>query len=54
VCVLQALQEEKRELKANLQSQENVIHEAKMQKEKLQAKLKATDTQLTVETIRYI
>ncbi|XP_073915627.1 centrosomal protein of 63 kDa isoform X5 [Castor canadensis] len=50
--IIQALQEEKRELKANLQSQENVIHEAKMQKEKLQAKLKATDTQLTVETIR--
>ena len=51
---LQVLQEEKRELKAALQTQENFMHETRIQKEKLQAKLKATDTQHTVETIRYI
>ncbi|KAL2804382.1 centrosomal protein of 63 kDa isoform a [Daubentonia madagascariensis] len=50
--LLEALEEEKRELKAALQSQENFIHEARMQKEKLQEKLKATDTQHTVEAIR--
>ncbi|KAL2804375.1 centrosomal protein of 63 kDa isoform c [Daubentonia madagascariensis] len=49
--LLEALEEEKRELKAALQSQENFIHEARMQKEKLQEKLKATDTQHTVEAI---
>nr|XP_027789615.1 centrosomal protein of 63 kDa isoform X2 [Marmota flaviventris] len=50
--LLEALQDEKRELKANLQSQENFIREAKMQKEKLQAKLKVTGTQHTPEAIR--
>ncbi|XP_054451710.1 centrosomal protein of 63 kDa isoform X3 [Pteronotus mesoamericanus] len=50
--LLEVLQEEKRQLKVALQSQENFIHEAKMQKEKLQAKLKAMDTQHTVEAIR--
>uniref|UniRef100_A0A2K6M4J7 Centrosomal protein of 63 kDa n=1 Tax=Rhinopithecus bieti TaxID=61621 RepID=A0A2K6M4J7_RHIBE len=48
----QALQEEKRELRAALQSQENLIHEERMQKEKLQEKVKATDTQHAVEAIR--
>uniref|UniRef100_A0A2K6M4I8 Centrosomal protein of 63 kDa n=1 Tax=Rhinopithecus bieti TaxID=61621 RepID=A0A2K6M4I8_RHIBE len=47
----QALQEEKRELRAALQSQENLIHEERMQKEKLQEKVKATDTQHAVEAI---
>uniref|UniRef100_A0A8C9M8V6 Centrosomal protein of 63 kDa n=1 Tax=Panthera tigris altaica TaxID=74533 RepID=A0A8C9M8V6_PANTA len=46
------LQEEKRELKAVLQSQENFIHEERMQKEKLQAKLKPTDSQHTVQAVR--
>ncbi|XP_061050618.1 centrosomal protein of 63 kDa isoform X2 [Eubalaena glacialis] len=50
--LLEVLQEEKRELKAALQTQENFMHETRIQKEKLQAKLKATDTQHTVETIR--
>ncbi|XP_077899473.1 centrosomal protein of 63 kDa isoform X5 [Ictidomys tridecemlineatus] len=50
--LLEALQDEKRELKANLQTQENFIREAKMQKEKLQAKLKVTGTQHTPEAIR--
>ncbi|XP_034517858.1 centrosomal protein of 63 kDa isoform X3 [Ailuropoda melanoleuca] len=50
--LLEILQEEKRELKATLQSQENFMHEEKMQKEKLQAKLKAADTQHTIEAIR--
>ncbi|XP_054335822.1 centrosomal protein of 63 kDa isoform X7 [Pongo pygmaeus] len=50
--IIQALQEEKRELKAALQSQENLIHEARIQKEKLQEKVKATDTQHAVEAIR--
>ncbi|XP_054335833.1 centrosomal protein of 63 kDa isoform X12 [Pongo pygmaeus] len=50
--LLEALQEEKRELKAALQSQENLIHEARIQKEKLQEKVKATDTQHAVEAIR--
>ncbi|XP_043330285.1 centrosomal protein of 63 kDa isoform X4 [Cervus canadensis] len=50
--LLEVLQEEKRELKAALQTQENFIHDARIQKEKLQAKLKAVDTQHTVETIR--
>ncbi|XP_033259966.1 centrosomal protein of 63 kDa isoform X5 [Orcinus orca] len=50
--LLEVLQEEKRELKAALQTQENFMCETRIQKEKLQAKLKATDTQHTVETIR--
>nr|XP_055239273.1 centrosomal protein of 63 kDa isoform X6 [Gorilla gorilla gorilla] len=50
--IIQALQEEKRELKAALQSQENLIHEARIQKEKLQEKVKATNTQHAVEAIR--
>ncbi|XP_047304963.1 centrosomal protein of 63 kDa isoform X12 [Homo sapiens] len=49
--LLEALQEEKRELKAALQSQENLIHEARIQKEKLQEKVKATNTQHAVEAI---
>uniref|UniRef100_A0A9L0IAA2 Centrosomal protein of 63 kDa n=1 Tax=Equus asinus TaxID=9793 RepID=A0A9L0IAA2_EQUAS len=49
---LLALQEEQRELKATLQSQENFILEERMEKEKLQAKLKATDTEHTIEAIR--
>ncbi|XP_065732283.1 centrosomal protein of 63 kDa isoform X3 [Phocoena phocoena] len=49
--LLEVLQEEKRELKAALQTQENFMCETRIQKEKLQAKLKATDTQHTVETI---
>ncbi|KAM6159961.1 centrosomal protein of 63 kDa isoform 1-T1 [Erethizon dorsatum] len=47
--LLETLQEEKRELKANLQSHENFIREAKMQK-KLQAK--GTNTQHLVDAIR--
>ncbi|XP_076773586.1 centrosomal protein of 63 kDa isoform X9 [Arvicanthis niloticus] len=47
--IIQALQEEKKELKASLQSQESIILEAKMQKEKLQMKLKTVDTQHSVE-----
>ncbi|KAM8921934.1 centrosomal protein of 63 kDa isoform 7-T9 [Lycaon pictus] len=50
--LLEILQEEKRELKATLQSQENFMHEERMQKEKLQAKLKPADTQHSVEAIR--
>uniref|UniRef100_A0ABI7Z4F8 Centrosomal protein of 63 kDa n=1 Tax=Felis catus TaxID=9685 RepID=A0ABI7Z4F8_FELCA len=50
--LLEILQEEKRELKAVLQSQENFIHEERMQKEKLQAKLKPTDSQHTVQAVR--
>ncbi|XP_037381842.1 centrosomal protein of 63 kDa isoform X3 [Talpa occidentalis] len=52
--LLEVLQEEKRELKAALQSQENFTREARVQKEKLQAKakLKTTDTQHTVEIMR--
>ncbi|XDB47014.1 hypothetical protein AB1E18_000630 [Capra hircus] len=50
--LLEVLQEEKRGLKAALQTQENFIHDARIQKEKLQAKLKSADTQHTVETIR--
>ncbi|KAF3827153.1 hypothetical protein GH733_002639 [Mirounga leonina] len=50
--LLEILQEEKRELKAALQSQENFMHEERMQKEKLQAKLKPTDTQHTIEALR--
>ncbi|XP_027439489.1 centrosomal protein of 63 kDa isoform X3 [Zalophus californianus] len=50
--LLEILQEEKRELKATLQSQENFMHEERMQKEKLQAKLKPTDAQHTIEAIR--
>ncbi|KAM4821484.1 centrosomal protein of 63 kDa isoform 3-T5 [Thomomys bottae] len=50
--IIQALQEEQRELKANLHTQENIIHETKMQKEKLQAILKATEMKHTVETLR--
>uniref|UniRef100_A0A8C6ASC9 Centrosomal protein of 63 kDa n=1 Tax=Monodon monoceros TaxID=40151 RepID=A0A8C6ASC9_MONMO len=49
--LLEVLQEEKRELKAALQTQENFMCETRIQKEKLQAKLKATDTQHTAETI---
>ncbi|XP_045242897.2 centrosomal protein of 63 kDa isoform X19 [Macaca fascicularis] len=49
--LLEALQEEKRELRAALQSQENLIHEGRMQKEKLQEKVKAADTQHAVEAI---
>ncbi|XP_025230738.1 centrosomal protein of 63 kDa isoform X4 [Theropithecus gelada] len=49
--LLEALQEEKRELRAALQSQENLIHEGRMQKEQLQEKVKATDTQHAVEAI---
>ncbi|XP_045153746.1 centrosomal protein of 63 kDa isoform X4 [Echinops telfairi] len=47
--MLEILREEKRELKATLQSQENLIRDARFQKEKLQAKLRATDTQHPVE-----
>ncbi|XP_036287273.2 centrosomal protein of 63 kDa isoform X3 [Pipistrellus kuhlii] len=50
--MLEVLQEEKRQLKATLHSQENFIHDTKMQKETLQAKLRATDIQHTVEVIR--
>ncbi|XP_058289749.1 centrosomal protein of 63 kDa isoform X3 [Hylobates moloch] len=50
--IIQALQEEKRELRATLQSQENLIREARIQKEKSQEKVKATDTQHAVEAIR--
>ncbi|XP_047638853.1 centrosomal protein of 63 kDa isoform X7 [Phacochoerus africanus] len=50
--LLEVLQEEKRELKTALQTQENFIREARIQKEKLQAKLKAADTQHTLETMR--
>ncbi|XP_063467429.1 centrosomal protein of 63 kDa isoform X24 [Symphalangus syndactylus] len=50
--LLEALQEEKRELRAALQSQENLIREARIQKEKSQEKVKATDTQHAVEAIR--
>ncbi|XP_055977435.1 centrosomal protein of 63 kDa isoform X2 [Sorex fumeus] len=49
--LLEVLREEKRELMATLQSQ-SFIHEARVRKEELQVKLKATDTQHTVETIR--
>ncbi|XP_063467427.1 centrosomal protein of 63 kDa isoform X22 [Symphalangus syndactylus] len=49
--LLEALQEEKRELRAALQSQENLIREARIQKEKSQEKVKATDTQHAVEAI---
>ncbi|XP_062970023.1 centrosomal protein of 63 kDa isoform X2 [Cynocephalus volans] len=48
--LLEALQEEKKELKAALQAQENLICKARM--EKLQEKLKATNTQHPVEAIR--
>ncbi|XP_050996715.1 centrosomal protein of 63 kDa [Acomys russatus] len=50
--LLEALQEEQKELKASLQSQDSFILEAKMQKERLQTKLKAVDTQLSVESTR--
>ncbi|XP_006846658.1 PREDICTED: centrosomal protein of 63 kDa isoform X3 [Chrysochloris asiatica] len=49
--LLEILQEEKRELKATVQSQENLIRDARFQKEKLQAKLRAADTQHAVEVI---
>ncbi|XP_054984209.1 centrosomal protein of 63 kDa isoform X3 [Sorex araneus] len=49
--LLEVLREEKRELMATLQSQ-SFIHEARVRKEELQVKLKATDSQHTVETIR--
>ncbi|XP_076986293.1 centrosomal protein of 63 kDa isoform X5 [Tamandua tetradactyla] len=47
--LLEVLQEEKRELKATLQSQENFIREAQIQKEKLKAKIKIADAQHVVE-----
>ncbi|KAM6222277.1 centrosomal protein of 63 kDa isoform 3-T3 [Rhynchocyon petersi] len=50
--LLEILREEKRELKVALQSQESLIHETRCQKEKLQAKLRAADTQHAVEIIR--
>ncbi|XP_023394597.2 centrosomal protein of 63 kDa isoform X5 [Loxodonta africana] len=50
--LLEILREEKRELKATLQSQENFIREARLQKETLQAKLRATDTQHAMEVMR--
>uniref|UniRef100_A0A452UIZ5 Centrosomal protein of 63 kDa n=1 Tax=Ursus maritimus TaxID=29073 RepID=A0A452UIZ5_URSMA len=49
--LLEILQEEKRELKATLQSQENFMHEERMQTEKLQAKLKPADTKHTIEAV---
>ncbi|KAM6222276.1 centrosomal protein of 63 kDa isoform 2-T2 [Rhynchocyon petersi] len=49
--LLEILREEKRELKVALQSQESLIHETRCQKEKLQAKLRAADTQHAVEII---
>ncbi|XP_055485601.1 centrosomal protein of 63 kDa isoform X8 [Psammomys obesus] len=48
--LLEALQEEQKELKASLQSQSFIL-EARMQ-EKLQTKLMAVDTQLTVDSTR--
>ncbi|XP_039693138.1 centrosomal protein of 63 kDa isoform X11 [Pteropus medius] len=50
--LLEVLQEEKKQLKATLHSQEYFIHEAKMRKEKLQSKLKAVNSQHTVEALR--
>ncbi|XP_017356523.1 centrosomal protein of 63 kDa isoform X5 [Cebus imitator] len=50
--LLEALQEEKRELRAALQSQENLIREERMLKEKLQEKVKAADAQHAVEALR--
>ncbi|XP_028725766.1 centrosomal protein of 63 kDa isoform X4 [Peromyscus leucopus] len=50
--IIQALQEEQKELKASLQSQENFILEEKRHKEKLQTKLKALDTHHSVESMR--
>ncbi|XP_076433037.1 centrosomal protein of 63 kDa isoform X2 [Peromyscus maniculatus bairdii] len=50
--LLEALQEEQKELKASLQSQENFILEEKRHKEKLQTKLKALDTHHSVESMR--
>ncbi|XP_041533126.1 centrosomal protein of 63 kDa isoform X5 [Microtus oregoni] len=50
--IIQALQEEQKGLKASLQSQENFILEAKMQKEKLQTKLKTVDTPHSIESMR--
>ncbi|XP_021522308.2 centrosomal protein of 63 kDa isoform X1 [Aotus nancymaae] len=50
--IIQALQEEKTELRAALQSQENLIHEERMLKEKLQEKVKAADAQHAVEALR--
>nr|XP_023394597.1 centrosomal protein of 63 kDa isoform X5 [Loxodonta africana] len=50
--LLEILREEKRELKATLQSQENFIREARLQKETLQAKLRAADTQHAMEVMR--
>nr|XP_010339872.2 centrosomal protein of 63 kDa isoform X2 [Saimiri boliviensis boliviensis] len=50
--LLEALQEEKRELRAALQSQENLIHEERMLKEKLKEKVKAADAQHAVEALR--
>ncbi|XP_064234781.1 centrosomal protein of 63 kDa isoform X3 [Aotus nancymaae] len=49
--IIQALQEEKTELRAALQSQENLIHEERMLKEKLQEKVKAADAQHAVEAL---
>ncbi|XP_058513057.1 centrosomal protein of 63 kDa isoform X3 [Ochotona princeps] len=50
--LLEALQEEKKELKANLQSQENLLHEARLQQEHLQAGVRAVDVQRTVQASR--
>ncbi|XP_008982045.2 centrosomal protein of 63 kDa isoform X7 [Callithrix jacchus] len=50
--LLEALQEEKRELRAALQSQENFIREERMLKEKLQEKIKAADAQHAAEALR--
>ncbi|XP_026352851.2 centrosomal protein of 63 kDa isoform X2 [Ursus arctos] len=50
--LLEILQEEKRELKATLQSQETFMHEERMQTEKLQAKLKPADTKHAIEAVR--
>lgn len=50
--LLEVLQEEKRELKAALQSQESFIHESRMQKDKLHTKLKSTDIHHVLEDIR--
>ncbi|XP_007640762.2 centrosomal protein of 63 kDa isoform X3 [Cricetulus griseus] len=52
--LLEALQEEQKELKASLQSQENFILEEKIQKEKLQTKLKTVDTQHSVDSKRLL
>lgn len=50
--LLEVLRKERRELVAALQSQGSFVHEARVRTEELQVKLKATDPQHTVETIR--